>query len=107
MLDNQGRAMSTKIFTLEVPVEHRIDVTYIGAPRVKLSRRKARKLAYRYKGSSRGYRYLAFLAGDVRGFEVHGKRLVRTLKVLRKRLSTLHAVGTSATVRQQTAFKQI
>ena len=96
--------MSTKILKLEEPIEHRIDVTYIGAPRVKLSRRKARKLAYRYKGSSRGQRYHAFLAGDLAGFEFDGKRLVRLMKVLRHRTLTLHAAGTSAIVRQQTAI---
>lgn len=95
--------MNTKIFKLEEPVEHHIDVTYIGAPRVKLSRRKARKLAYRYKGSSRGKRYRDFLAGDLSGFEVDGKRLVRMLKVLRKRTLTIHAADASEIVRRLTA----
>ena len=43
----------------------------------KLSRRKARKLAYRYRGSRRGLWYKRYLAEDTHGFFVVNNRLVQ------------------------------
>lgn len=52
------------------------DMIFIGE-KTPLSRRKARKLAYRYRGSSRGDRYRDFLNGALVGFYKRGSRLVR------------------------------
>jgi hypothetical protein len=92
-----------KVLKLEEPTEHVIDnaVHFAGKVRPVLSRRKARKLAYRYKGSSRGDRYRAFLAGQLDGFEVHGKGLVRTLKILRRSTQAFHMASTSEAIRRQ------
>jgi len=96
--------MSTNRFKLEEPVERNIDVTFIGQIKPVLSRRKARKLAYRYKGSSLGERYRAYLAGDLVGFEVNGKRLERVMKILRRRTLALHTTVTAERTRRQTAI---
>lgn len=55
-----------------------------------MSRRKARKLAYQYKGGTRRQRYLAFLTGFDSGFVVVGKRLVRVPKFGPTIFTTLH-----------------
>lgn len=65
------------------------DVAFIGERA--LSRRKARKLANRYRGSSRGARYADYLLGNAGAYFVDGNRLVKTPKIGTARITTLHS----------------
>lgn len=73
------------------------DVQYQGEVQEVLSRRKARKLAYQYKGGNRSVRYVDFLAGRMTGFWIEGKRLVREPKTMRAKTIVLHADSVGAT----------
>lgn len=60
----------------------------------KLSKRKARKLAWLYRGSSRGKRYKDFLAGENRwAFYSHNRRLYRFPTFGKTTIVTVHSVG--------------
>lgn len=80
-------------------------IVTVGQPRPVLSSRKARKLAKRYRGSSRAARYEAYLAGETTGFWVEGKRLVRAPKFAQHRTVTVHSVDAVDVVRRLTATK--
>jgi len=67
------------------------NLSFAGQVRPHLSRRKARKLAYRHKGSRLGDRYRAFLTGSYAGFWIEGKRLVKEPRIVRRPIVTLHA----------------
>jgi hypothetical protein len=73
------------------------DVKYQGEVQEVLSRRKARKLAYQYKGGNRSVRYIDFLAERMTDFWIEGKRLVREPKTMRAKAIVLHAESVVAT----------
>lgn len=66
------------------------DIIVLGEGRA-LSRRKAKKLAYHYRGSSRGHRYADFLSGKQGGFYVRNNRLCRLSKAGRVTIMSVHS----------------
>lgn len=77
------------------------EIITIGAGRT-LSRRKARKLANRYRGSSRGQRYAEFLAGKQSGFYVQHNRLRRIPKTGRVSIQMVHTQGALLAIQKAT-----
>lgn len=68
-----------------------------------LSRRKARKLAYQYRGSRRGQGYANYLAGNQAGFYICRNRLYRLPKFERVILGAVHSEGAAIVIRSAMA----
>lgn len=68
-----------------------------------LSRRKARKLAYQYRGSRRGQWYANYLAGNQAGFYICRNRLRRLPKAERVSFVTAHCEGAAMAIQNATA----
>lgn len=78
------------------------DMIVIGAKGL-LSRRKARKLAYLYRGSRRGQWYANYLAGNQAGFYICRTRLRRLPKAGRISFVTVHAESPVMVIRNAMA----
>lgn len=65
----------------------------------RLSRRKARKLAYQFRGGKRAARYRDYLANVPGAFWVRGRRLIRLPAVGKQTVTTIHSKDAAKSIR--------
>lgn len=80
---------------IELAIRFKPDRIVLGELK-QLSRRRARKLAYQYRGGKRAQRYQQYLSGQADGFWLCGKRLVRFPQFGPGIVHTFHADSVAA-----------